>query len=74
MIEALRDGSVGGAGLDVFQQEPLAADNPLCGMENVILTPHMAALTKESSIKVAMQAVKQALIKLEGGMPPNLVQ
>lgn len=74
LIEALRDGSVGGAGLDVFQQEPLVADNPLCGMENVILTPHMAALTKESSIKVAMQAVKQALIKLEGGMPPNLVQ
>ena len=40
LIQALQKGSVGGAVLDVFEQEPLSEDSPLWGMENVILTPH----------------------------------
>lgn len=42
LIEALRNGTIGGAMLDVFQQEPLPQDNPLWDMANVIVTPHMA--------------------------------
>lgn len=42
MIDALRDGSIAGAGLDVFATEPLPPDNPLWGMDNVIVTPHHA--------------------------------
>ncbi len=42
LIEALRSGKIGGAGLDVFEREPLEAESPLWDMENVILTPHMA--------------------------------
>jgi phosphoglycerate dehydrogenase-like enzyme len=42
LIAALQDGRIGGAGLDVFETEPLPAESPLCRLENVILTPHMA--------------------------------
>jgi len=42
MIEALRQGEIAGAGLDVFEKEPLPEDSPLWGMENVIVTPHSA--------------------------------
>ena len=42
LVRALRDGRIGGACLDVFREEPLPADSPLRGLENVILTPHTA--------------------------------
>lgn len=73
LVEALQQGVVAAAGLDVFENEPVAQDNPLCAMDNVILTPHIAALTMEASVNVACQAVEQALIKLDGGTPPHLV-
>ena len=41
LIDALRDGTIAGAGLDVFTYEPLPADSPLCTLDNVILTPHI---------------------------------
>jgi len=49
LTEALRAGEIAGAGLDVFEVEPLPADHPLWGMENVIITPHVAANTPEVS-------------------------
>src|SRR5205823_4577608 len=42
LVEALRAGSIAGAGLDVFEPEPLRADHPLWDMENVVITPHVA--------------------------------
>ncbi|MFW5685096.1 MAG: D-2-hydroxyacid dehydrogenase [Spirochaetota bacterium] len=45
MVEALRSGKLRGAGLDVFETEPLPADSPLWEMENVIITPHYSGLT-----------------------------
>jgi phosphoglycerate dehydrogenase-like enzyme len=45
LVEALRAGKVGGAGLDVFEEEPLPAGSPLWDLENVILTPHVAGVT-----------------------------
>jgi phosphoglycerate dehydrogenase-like enzyme len=46
MIEALRAGKIGGAGLDVFEHEPLEASSPLWDLENVILTPHMSGANR----------------------------
>jgi D-2-hydroxyacid dehydrogenase (NADP+) len=45
LIAALREGRLAGAGMDVFETEPLPAESPLWGMENVIITPHVAGLT-----------------------------
>ncbi|MDX9820782.1 MAG: NAD(P)-dependent oxidoreductase, partial [Syntrophales bacterium] len=44
LIEALQTGQIGGAGLDVFEKEPLPKDSPLRRMPNVILTPHTAGM------------------------------
>ena len=51
LIQALQDGQIAGAGLDVFDKEPPPADNPLFSMENVILTPHLAGPTFENRAK-----------------------
>jgi phosphoglycerate dehydrogenase-like enzyme len=45
LIEALSEGRIAGAGLDVFETEPVAADNPLLEMENVVVSPHSAGTT-----------------------------
>ena len=45
LIEALNNNTIAGAGIDVFDQEPPPADNPLFGMANVVLTPHFAGPT-----------------------------
>ena len=45
LIRALQEGWIGGAALDVFEQEPLPADSPLWGMANVIISPHAAGFT-----------------------------
>ncbi|WP_311170691.1 NAD(P)-dependent oxidoreductase [Halobellus ordinarius] len=47
LVEALSAGSIGGAGLDVYGSEPLAADSPLVALDNVVTTPHIAAMTTE---------------------------
>lgn len=53
LIQALEEGWIGGAGLDVFAQEPLPADSPLWGMENAILTPHIAGMTPHYHARAA---------------------
>lgn len=73
LIEALRGGVIAGAGLDVFEQEPPASDNPLLTMENVVLTPHSSSLTLNGKIKMATTAVEQLLKVLRGEQPDFLV-
>jgi D-3-phosphoglycerate dehydrogenase len=48
LVEALTCGQIAGAALDVFEEEPLAAEHPLRKLENVILTPHTAATSEEA--------------------------
>jgi D-3-phosphoglycerate dehydrogenase len=55
--------------LDVFENEPPKADNALLKLKNVILTPHSAALTKESSRRMAMHAAEGVADVLEGRQP-----
>ena len=72
LVNAIRDGKVGGAGLDVFDNEPNI--NPeLVGMENVILTPHIASSTVEAREEYGRLAVDAILQTLSGTMPENIV-
>lgn len=65
LADALRDGRIAGAALDVYATEPLPADHPLRAVENVVLTPHIGAATEEAQHNVAhevAQSVRDALI------------
>lgn len=69
LTEALRTGVIAGAGLDVFDPEPPAGDNPLLHMDNVIATPHAAAFTKEALRKLGMRSAEQVVQVLDGEKP-----
>jgi glyoxylate reductase len=72
LVDSLRSGHLGGAALDVFENEPVI--NPeLIGMENVILTPHTASATYEARNKMGEQAVGAIVDLLSGKKPENLV-
>jgi phosphoglycerate dehydrogenase-like enzyme len=58
LYEALRSGKIAGAGVDVFDHEPLPADDPLASLPNVVLTAHCAALTPEATRNSLMTAVE----------------
>lgn len=68
MVEALRSGRLGGAGLDVFEREPLETDSPLWEMENTILTPHMSGAFK-GYVGVACELFIENLRRFASGQP-----
>jgi D-3-phosphoglycerate dehydrogenase len=69
LIEALKDASIAGAGLDVFEKEPPSSDNPLFKFDNVISSPHSAALSRECELKLAMAAAQAVVDYVEGRQP-----
>ena len=72
LIEALRKGSIAGAGLDVFENEPKL--NPgFLELKNVVLAPHIASSSKATRFKMAMLAAQYMVAALTGKSPPNLL-
>jgi glyoxylate reductase len=65
LAEALRDGVIAGAGLDVFEKEP-AVDPLLMTLENVVLLPHIASASEETRTKMAVRAAQNILAFLDG--------
>src|SRR5271170_198431 len=72
LVEGLRSGQVAGAALDVFSQEPLK-DSPYFGLDNVILTPHIAGSTSEAQEAVGIQIAMQVKEYLKLGVVQNAV-
>jgi len=73
LIKALQSGKVKAAALDVFENEPLGTDSPLCTMDNVILTPHLSASNVAGMIRMSVQVAEGVLRTINGGEPDNPV-
>ena len=73
LIEALRERRIAGAALDVFEREPVAPDNPLLGMDNVIVTPHALCWTDECFHNMAATGLKSIVDAMEGRVPEFVV-
>ncbi len=73
LVQALRDGTIGGAGIDVFESEPLAADDLLMGFDNVVVTPHLGSATVETRTRMSNLAVDNLLAFFRGERPPCCV-
>jgi D-3-phosphoglycerate dehydrogenase len=73
LAQALRERWIKAAAVDVFSEQPLRADHPFLLLKNIILTPHAAALTRESSEKMGVGAARQILQLLNGERPEFLV-
>jgi D-3-phosphoglycerate dehydrogenase / 2-oxoglutarate reductase len=73
LVEALSEGRIAGAGLDVFLKEPPDPDHPLLGFDNVIASPHIAGMTVETMVEMCEATALQWLTIFDGGVPPRLV-
>ena len=73
LIQALQEGQIRAAGLDVFEREPLELTSPLRQLDNVVATPHIGSATHETREAMARCAVDNLLAALAGERPANLV-
>lgn len=73
LYEALKDGWIAGAGLDVFEQEPTPQSNPLLTLENVIVAPHISSASFETRSRMAEMVADNLTAFFQGKVPPNLV-
>ncbi len=72
LVRGLQSGRVGGAGLDVFANEPLV-DSPLTKFDSVVLTPHLGASTHEAQLKAGVTIAEQVALALSGDFVPFAV-
>jgi len=72
LVEALRAGTIAGAGLDVFEAEPQVSPE-LLAMDNVLLLPHVGSATDETREKMVQTAVNNILAVIRGEIPPNIL-
>jgi glyoxylate reductase len=73
LVTALRDGTIGGAALDVTDPEPLPADHPLIDLPNAIVVPHIASASVATRDKMAQMAARNVLAGVRGERPPYIV-
>lgn len=69
LCDALKAGLIAGAGIDVFEDEPTKADNPVFALENVIFTPHMAGVSYEAMAREPVWAAEEVVRLLKGDPP-----
>ncbi|HEV3477741.1 MAG TPA: phosphoglycerate dehydrogenase, partial [Rubrobacteraceae bacterium] len=72
LYNALKEGSIAGAALDVFQQEP-TTDSPLFALPNIVVTPHLGASTAEAQDRAGVTAAEQVASALRGAVPMHAI-
>ena len=73
LLAAIDAGTIGSAGLDVTDPEPLPPGHPLLDRANVVVTPHIASSTTVGKVRLVTHAIDEALAALRGERPPNLL-
>jgi D-3-phosphoglycerate dehydrogenase len=73
LYDALVDGTIAGAGIDVFHDEPPDPSHPLLTLDNVVASPHIAGITEEATRDIARATAEQWLTIFAGKVPPRLV-
>jgi D-3-phosphoglycerate dehydrogenase / 2-oxoglutarate reductase len=73
LAQAIKDGKVAGAAIDVFECEPPEDGNPLCSMPEVVVTPHLGASTREAQYKAGVAIADQVIAALSGGFVSGAV-
>ena len=73
LYDALTSGGIAGAGLDVMEDNHPPSDHPLLGLENIIITPHVAFFSQEATLELEQRAAREVAHVLTGRMPDNLV-
>ncbi|TAL93163.1 MAG: D-glycerate dehydrogenase [Paraburkholderia sp.] len=73
LIEALKDGTIAGAGLDVYWEEPLPAESPLLKLDNVVTLPHIGSATHETRQAMNKNAAENLINALNGTLSANMV-
>ncbi len=73
LLEALREKWISGAALDVFGKEPISGDHPLAKLDNVVLSPHIGAMTQEAGERLSDAIARQARDILQGRKPECIV-
>jgi len=74
LIDALRNRTIAGAGIDVYEQEPVAPDNPLLGMDNVLVTPHALCWTDECFDAIAREGLSCIVDFANGRTPMSVIR
>ena len=73
LYDALTSGGIAGAGLDVMEDNHPPNDHPLLGLDNIIVTPHVAFFSQEATLELEQRAAREVAYVLTGRMPDNLV-
>lgn len=74
LIEALQNKKILGAGLDVYEKEPIDPENPLLKMSNVVTLPHIGSAVEKTRFDMAMSAARNMVTALSGEVPPDIVR